>query len=309
MKIISKKDIEQVLSNTDMLEKIEQGFVLHSKGLSCLPPVAELAMDNAEVHIKYGYIEGGEHYIVKIASGFYDNPALGLPSSNGLMLLFSLKTGEAVCLLHDEGILTDYRTALAGAVSAKYLAPKNLETIGIIGAGRQAKLNALSISKVTGCKNVLIWGRNAERGLKCAKEIEAMGISADYCSDMEKLAQASQLIVTTTPSTSPLLFEGMVKKGSLIIALGSDTEEKQELDLALTQSARLVVDSKQQCQSRGEVSKLLKQGLTSLENITELGELIQQGLQASTHDSITLVDLTGIAVQDLKIAEAVYQSF
>jgi len=306
MKIICRKDIEQILSTTDMLEKIEEGFVLHSQGFSRLPPVAELAMDSAEVHIKYGYIEGGSYYIVKIASGFYNNPAVGLPSSNGLMLLFSLQTGEAVCLLQDEGILTDYRTALAGAVAAKYLAPKNIDAIGVVGAGTQAKLNAVAISKVTGCKNILVWGRNTERAKQCAKEIEAMGLSASSCSNIEDLTQAAQVIVTTTPSTSPLLTKDMVQKGSLIIAIGSDTEEKQELDTELTRAARLVVDSKQQCQLRGEVSQLIKRGLASLDDLTELGEVIRNGITPTSKESITIVDLTGIAVQDLKIAEAVY---
>ena len=306
MKIICRKDIEQILSTTDMLEKIEEGFVLHSQGFSRLPPVAELAMDSAEVHIKYGYIEGGSYYIVKIASGFYNNPAVGLPSSNGLMLLFSLQTGEAVCLLQDEGILTDYRTALAGAVAAKYLAPKNIDAIGVVGAGTQAKLNAVAISKVTGCKNILVWGRNTERAKQCAKEIEAMGLSASSCSNIEDLTQAAQVIVTTTPSTSPLLTKDMVQKGSLIIAIGSDTEEKQELDTELTRAARLVVDSKQQCQLRGEVSQLIKRGLANLDDLTELGEVIRNGITPTSKESITIVDLTGIAVQDLKIAEAVY---
>jgi ornithine cyclodeaminase len=308
MKIIPRSEIEKILLANDFLTKIEDGFVLHSKGLSHIPPVAELAMDNGEVHIKYGYIVGGDHYVVKIASGFYQNPSLGLPSSNGLMLLFSLKTGEAVCLLQDEGLLTDYRTALAGAVAAKYLAPKEMDTIGIVGTGTQAKLNAIAISKVTGCKKVLIWGRNSQRAEQCAQEITSNGIAASTCSSITELASRTRLIVTTTPSTSPLLFKDDVQKGTLIIALGSDTEAKQELDTGLTRGARLIVDCKDQCQSRGEVSHLIKQGLIQQDDLTELGELIQKGTSPVSKDGITVVDLTGIAVQDLMIAEAIYQS-
>tara|TARA_R110002167_G_scaffold313732_1_gene519407 strand:+ start:2265 stop:3215 length:951 start_codon:yes stop_codon:yes gene_type:complete len=306
MKIIPRSDIEKILLAHDFLTNIEEGFVLHSKGLSHIPPVAELAMDNGEVHIKYGYIVGGDHYVVKIASGFYQNPSLGLPSSNGLMLLFSLKTGEVVCLLQDEGLLTDYRTAQAGAVAAKYLAPKELDTIGIIGTGTQAKLNAIAISKVTGCKKVLIWGRNPQCAQQCALEISSNEIAASTCSSIKELASRTRLIVTTTPSTSPLLFKDDVQKGTLIIALGSDTEEKQELDNGLTKVARLIVDCKNQCQSRGEVSHLFKQGTIQQDDVTELGELIQKGPSPITKDNITVVDLTGIAVQDLMIAEAVY---
>lgn len=126
MKVITKPEILTVLEQYDPLLEIERGFINYSKGLACIPPVGELMLEKGEVHIKYGYLKGGKHYVIKVASGFYNNPAIDLPSSNGLMILFCTETGQAKCLLQDEGVLTDHRTAIAGAIAAKYFAPEEV---------------------------------------------------------------------------------------------------------------------------------------------------------------------------------------
>ena len=113
MKIIRRQEIEQVLPQLDLIPAIERGFVDYSAGRATIPPVGELLLPDGEVHIKYGYVDGGEHYVIKIASGFSGNPALGLPSGDGMMLLFSQRTGEPTCLLLDEALLTDVRTAVS----------------------------------------------------------------------------------------------------------------------------------------------------------------------------------------------------
>ncbi|MEM7336454.1 MAG: hypothetical protein AAF490_30525, partial [Chloroflexota bacterium] len=128
-KIINKAQIETILQQIppqNLLQLIEWGFKQYSLGNSVVPPVGELLMDNGEVHIKYGLIKGNDHYVIKIASGFFDNPKLGLPTSNGMMLAFNQKTGQPTAVLLDEGLLTDVRTAVAGAIAAKHLAPTSI---------------------------------------------------------------------------------------------------------------------------------------------------------------------------------------
>ena len=124
MKIVTLDEIKRVLPGLDLMPAIEAGFVAYSAGRSVVPPVGELLLEKGEVHIKYGFIKEDEHYVIKIASGFYGNPQLGLPTSSGLMLMFSQATGQPVAALLDEGVLTDVRTAVAGAIAAKYLAPQ-----------------------------------------------------------------------------------------------------------------------------------------------------------------------------------------
>ena len=140
MHVVRKADIEAALAHVDVAGAIAEGFVAYSNGRTVVPPVGELRFDAppGDVHIKYGYVRGGETYVVKIASGFYENPLIGLPSSNGLMLVFAQKTGELRAVLLDEGLLTDVRTAAAGAVAAKHLAPPDVRAIGIVGTGIQA---------------------------------------------------------------------------------------------------------------------------------------------------------------------------
>ena len=123
MDVLTKADVAAVLPSIDLMAEIEAGFVAYSRGESVVPPVGELLFEDppGEVHIKYGYITGDNYYVIKVASGFAANRDLGIPTSNGLMLLFSQQTGELVAVLHDEGILTDIRTAVAGAIAAKHL--------------------------------------------------------------------------------------------------------------------------------------------------------------------------------------------
>src|SRR5689334_23216544 len=124
MKILSRQQIEKLLCFPDILEAIEQGFIAYSQGETVVPPVASLHFEYppGDCHIKYGYTKKGKYYVVKIASGFHDNPKIGLPAGNGLMLLFNKSTGELLSVLLDEGYLTDIRTGAAGCIAAKYLA-------------------------------------------------------------------------------------------------------------------------------------------------------------------------------------------
>ena len=137
-KIIKLEQIKEILKSIDPIQNIEEGFVAYSQGKVVVPPIGEMIFENppGDCHIKYGYIKGDDYYIIKIAAGFYDNPKIGLPGYSGLMLLFSQKTGELICILLDEGHLTNVRTAAAGAVVAKYMAPKKVHRIGIVGPWR-----------------------------------------------------------------------------------------------------------------------------------------------------------------------------
>ena len=165
MKLLNKKEITEVIRNTDpneLIKYIETAFISYSDGTANIPPVGHLGFEAppADIHIKYGHIKEDPYYVIKIASGFYDNPSIGLPSSNGMMLAFDAKTGTPACILSDEGYLTDLRTALAGAVAAKHLAPKHVSCIGIIGTGIQARFQLQYLKHVTDCKTVFVFGRD-----------------------------------------------------------------------------------------------------------------------------------------------------
>lgn len=310
MKIISLEQIKEILPSIDLIPEIEKGFVAYSQKKAVVPPVGELLMEKGEVHIKYGFIEKDNYYVIKIASGFYENAKFGLSSSNGLMILFKQETGELVCILLDEGHLTNVRTAVAGAVAAKYLAPKKVRKIGIVGTGIQARLQLTHLVGIIECREVLVWGRSEGELIKYKKEMETEGFKIETTGDANEILGSCNLIVTTTPSETPLLFENHLKKGTHITAVGSDTPQKQELDSKILQSADLIVaDSIFQCLERGEIFQAVSSNNITKDDLVELGNIISGEKAGRTSDEqITVADLTGVAVQDIKIAKAIFES-
>src|SRR5512136_1334504 len=160
--VVPLDEIKKALASIDPLPLIEAGFVAYSRGEVVVPPVGELVFDDppGDVHIKYGYIKGGDIYVIKIASGFPDNPRRGLPSGDGLMLVFEQATGVLQAVLLDEGYLTNLRTAVAGAVVAKYLAPQRVTAAGILGAGVQGRMQLDWLRRVRSFEEAVVWGLN-----------------------------------------------------------------------------------------------------------------------------------------------------
>ncbi len=254
MLIVERSRIEEVLAGLDLLPMIEDAFRGYSAGRAVVPPVGELLLEHGEVHIKYGAIAGDDYYVIKIASGFYENPALGLPSSNGLMLVFRQDTGELEAVLLDEGHLTDVRTAVAGAIGAKYLAPPKVERVGVLGTGVQARLQLLHLAPLFETREVVAWGRDPARLDAYRADMAAHGFEVVAAESPADVAAAAQLIVTTTPATEPLLHAADIRPGTHINAIGSDTTEKQELAAdVLARADVIVADSLEQCRTRGEI--------------------------------------------------------
>ena len=307
--IYTLEQIKQAVETLNFSTAIEQGFVAYSNGQVVVPPVGELIFEDppGDTHIKYGYIKNDDYYVIKIASGFYQNVKLNLPSSSGLMLVFSQKTGVLETILLDEGFLTNVRTAVAGEIVAKYMAPEEVSIIGVYGTGVMARMQAQYLHSVTNCKRIIVWGRS-ESSLQSYKEdMQKEGYEVQTTLKSEAVTDISNLILMTTPSTTPLIKAGQIKPGTHITAMGSDTAEKQELDAQILRNADIVIaDSLSQCQERGEIYKALLAGNFTMDRVVELGSAIESGSRIRTsEDQVTVADLTGVAVQDVQIAKAV----
>ena len=304
--------LDQIVNAADSLDftkSIELGFVAYSKGQVVVPPVGELVFENppGDTHIKYGYIKDDDYYVIKVASGFYQNIKMGLPSSSGLMLVFSQKTGALDTILLDEGYLTNVRTAIAGKIVASYMAPKDITAIGVFGTGTMARMQVEYLKTVTPCKRIIVWGRSDSSLQAYKKDMQTLGYDVQTTTSESDVTQSCNLIIMTTPSTVPLVKADMVQAGTHITAMGSDTAEKQELDEQILRNADIIVtDSLDQSQERGEVFKALSAGAIELRNVVELGAVIEADKAIRTAcDQITVADLTGVAVQDIQIAKAV----
>jgi ornithine cyclodeaminase len=305
-------EIKTILSNFDLIEIIEEGFVAYSQGKVVVPPVGELIFEDppGDAHIKYGYIRGDDYFVIKIATGFYENTQLGIATGNGLMLVFSQKTGELVSVLLDEGHLTDVRTAAAGAVAAKHLAPTNVECIGVMGAGIQGRLQLTYLASIIPCRSVMVWGINDQELKSYALEIGNLGYDVRTTREARQVPASCRLIVTATPSKSPLLKAEWIRPGTHVTAMGSDTHEKIELDPQILAQADIVVsDSISQSKTRGEIFRATRAGVLNRLDLIELGAVIQNpSLRRQDDKQITVADLTGVAVQDIQIAKAVYEN-
>ncbi len=304
------KGIIQGNPTTNLIHSIEEGFVMYSQKKVIVPPVGYLGFKHpsGDVHIKYGYIEGDDFYVIKIASGFYQNPAKGLPTSNGMMLLFSQKTGETLSILLDEGYLTDIRTAAAGAVAAKYLAPSRISCIGIVGTGVQARLQLTYLKSITNCRSVIVWGRSEDKLAAFKSDPELTDFAINTTSDINYLTSRCNIIVTTTPARKAILMAAHILPGTHITAMGADADGKQELDPMIFDKADIIVaDSKDQCIDHGDIGYAVRDGIIDPKKIVELGNVIHdKKLRRSSDQQITIADLTGVAIQDIQITKYVY---
>jgi len=308
IKILTEAELRKVVRlDLAAVETVEKAFAALATGKVVMPPILSMAIPeaNGEVDVKTAYIPGFDGFAVKVSPGFFDNPKLGLASLNGLMILFSAKTGLVQALLLDNGYLTDIRTAAAGAVAARHLAPAMVETAGVIGTGVQARLQIIAASLVRPFKRVLVWGRDGDKAAKCALDLAAeLGIDARPEHDRARLVAESQLVVTTTPAGEPVLKADWLHPGLHITAMGSDQAAKNEIDpRALAAADLYVADRVSQTRLLGELRSAIAAGAWKKGTPPELGEIVTGARPGRTSDDqVTICDLTGTGAQDTAIA-------
>jgi ornithine cyclodeaminase len=309
MTILTEADLRKIVKlDLDAVACIERAFSALATLPVAMPPILRLDIPehHGEVDVKTAYVPGLDGFAIKISPGFFDNPKIGLSSTNGMMVLLSATTGLVEALLLDNGYLTDVRTAAAGAVAAKHLARKDAAVAAIYGAGAQARLQLEALKLVRPVEEARIWARDAVKAEKTAAELrERLGIIVRAESDAARAAAGADVIVTTTPSTEPLIHAGFVTAGQHITAMGSDAEHKNEIAPAILKLADLyVADSGKQTRRLGELHHAIDAGLISAEaEVAELGDIIAGKRHGRRNASdITMADLTGTGVQDTAIA-------
>jgi ectoine utilization protein EutC len=311
IRILTEAELRQALTlDLPLIDAIEAAFTALASGRVTMPPILSMALPeaNGEVDVKTAYIPGFEGFAIKVSPGFFDNPKLGLPSLNGLMILFSATTGLVQAVFLDNGYLTDLRTAAAGAVAARHLAPATVETAGVIGTGVQARLQLQAAHLVRPFRKALVHGRDRARAEACAADLAAsLGIEAEAIADPAELVSRSQLVITTTPARSPVLMADWLHEGLHVTAMGSDQAEKNEIDpRALAKADLYACDRVSQCEKLGELRTAKAAGLWTRGTPPELGAIVageSPGRRAETE--ITICDLTGTGAQDTAIASHV----
>ncbi|WBU58824.1 cyclodeaminase [Paracoccus albus] len=286
---------------------VEQAFGRLAEGGVEMPPVLSMHLPdvNGEVDVKTAYVPGLPGFAVKISPGFFDNPAKGLPSTSGLMVVLSSETGRVQAVLLDNGYLTDLRTAAAGGVAAKHLARADAGRAAIFGAGMQARMQLQALRLVRPIAEAAIWARDPDKAAALAAELADDGLNIRAEADPERAAAWADVIVTTTPASQPILRAEWLRPGQHVTAMGSDQDGKNELDpLCLDRADLYVADRVSQTQSLGELQAALNAGIIAdTTEIPELGQIITgQHPGRTSPDQITIADLTGTGVQDTAIA-------
>ena len=312
--ILNSSEIKKCVQlNGQLIPIIEDAFKSLALGKTTMPPILRLDIEkyHGESDVKAAYIDGLDSYAIKVASGFFNNPNLGLPSSNGLMILLDSKTGMLKSVLLDKGYLTDVRTAIAGAIAAKHLSNPESSNVGIIGAGIQAKMQLEALLLVRNIKTAYIWSRDSKKTNKFVQNIkDKINIKIIACESPEQTVNLSEILITCTPSKSPIIKSEWLKKGLHITAMGSDAEMKNELDPKIIKDCDCYIpDSQSQTSILGELNHAIKAGLVSAEKkYNELGSvIINSNLGRSNINDVTVADLTGTGVQDTAIARHTYK--
>ena len=306
---LNKTEIMELFSFEKAVSLIQNAYIASSNGNVQTAEVVHLGFpkSNGDCHIKSGHIADTASYVIKIASGFYDNPSKGLASSNGMMLAFSATTGETVAILRDEGWLTDMRTAIGGALATRALACTSASKVLLIGTGIQAKMQAKCLVKLMPERGITfrVWGRNSTAARNTAAELSKQGLEIKIVSTLQKEVSTADIIITTTPSTTPLFANDLVRRGTHVTAIGADSPGKQELPTGLVTSASLrVCDIARQSLEHGEFQTAGK--LEPSLDVTELGHILSGAHSGRYSDNeITVADLTGIAAQDIAITQAI----
>lgn len=310
MKIITADQVRANLKLEDLIEPMQNAFKAFSRGDSS-DAIGFLRPNGGEVHVKSGFMQGSRVFAVKVSAGFQDNAARGLPIWDGAVMAFDANTGALIAVVQDGGLLTDWRTAVAGAVASKALARDDAKTLGIIGTGIQALWQPLAHHKLLEFEKLLIWGRNTEKAiaLKTKLEPQLQGVQIEVHSNLETLVRESEIIVTATASLTPLIQSGWVQPGTHITAVGADDENKRELEPALLEKADvIVVDSLTVNQKYGDIAKALQLGRLEMARLIELGALLENpSLGRSSGLQITVAKLVGLGVQDLAAVEVVLE--
>jgi ornithine cyclodeaminase len=305
MRAVPLDEIRAAVSLPDVIAAMRDAVIAQSRGECDTPMPMHLSVGgpDAEVHIKSSWRRGGEFWAVKAAGSFPGRLALGKTAGSGMVLLASASTGNPVALFLDEGWMTDVRTAAVAAMATRELGRRDA-VFGILGSGVQARLQAELHAEVLPLERVVLWGRNPERAEACRREIAALlpGVAVAAAASPGEVAAQTRLLVTATASRQALLEVGDVRPGTAILAVGSDSPGKQELDPAILRGAALLlVDSVAQCARLGE----LQHALSEKDRAIEIGAWCADPRPTDPGD-LAVCDFTGLGVEDLAIAEQVF---
>jgi ornithine cyclodeaminase len=308
--VLDREDVQRLVGMADAVTAVREAFAAADQGRAVMPAPLELRLPEAdgELHVKGAYLRGAPVFAVKTATGFYRNLSRGLPVSGGMTLVYDAETGRLRVLVADGGLLTELRTAAAGALAAELLARREARTAAVIGTGGQARYQLQALLQVRPVEQVRVWGRRREAAEQYARDMAATGATVSVAVTAREVVEGAEVVITATSASQPLVEAGWLAPGAHVTAVGADMPHKQELDPQILAAAdKYVPDSIQAAAACGELHHAIKAGVFDAGSVHgELGALASGRLPGRTReDELTVADLTGLGIQDAAIAALV----
>jgi ectoine utilization protein EutC len=310
VRVLDREDVQRLVGMADAIAVVREAFAAADRGAAVMPAPLELRLPDAdgELHVKGAYLRGAPVFAVKTATGFYQNPARGLPVSGGMTLVYDAETGVLRVLAADDGLLTELRTAAAGALAADLLARPQASTAAVIGTGGQARYQLQALLEVRPIEQVRVWGRRPEAAQRYAEELSSAGVTVTAVPTARQAVAGAEVVITTTSASEPVIEAGWLAPGTHVTAMGSDMPHKNELDpRILAQADKYVPDSLAAAARSGELRRAVEAGVFAPESAYAELPALASGRRPGRAgaDEITVADLTGLGIQDAAIAELV----
>jgi alanine dehydrogenase len=309
--LLTRSDVVELLDMPGCIEAVEKAFRLHAEGKAAPPGILGMHVEGGGFHIKAATLPGARSYFAaKTNANFPGNPkAHDLPTIQGAILLFDAANGRPLAVM-DSAEVTALRTGATTAVAAKYLAKTSSATLTLVGCGAQAGAQLRAVSAVRGLRRVFVSDIDPGRASRFAEQYrDVLYLDVEAVNDLPGAISASDICVTCTPSRQFIVKRDWVPRGCLVAGVGADNEHKQEIDPALFRSARVVVDSLEQCATIGDLHHAISNGACTRKDVhAELGEIVagrKSGRQDETET--ILFDSTGVALGDVASAARLYE--
>lgn len=312
--VLGRRDLEQVLEMPSVIEGVTSVYKLKAQGKTVVWPLVSYDFEEAGavMDIRSGCVFGENLHGLKMLNNFPHNKDKGLPPFNGMLMIFDSETGIPLGVM-DAAYITCMRTGAAGAIGAKALARKGSQVLFVLGAGKQAiyqiaaSLIALPTIKKVYIADVLDEANGRAFAASCAERLrsefhlECKGVTFAPVSDLAASVGESDIIITITPSRSPVIKKEWVQPGTHFSCIGSDMEGKEEIDPRIFAGAKVYADDLAQCLNVGEMEIPVKSGIIQKKDICgEIGQVLSGQIPGrENEEEITIFDATGLALLDL----------
>jgi alanine dehydrogenase len=308
--ILSQEGIKRLVDMRQALGIVERVLALHAKGETRMPAKIYIHLDKYQGDFRAmpAYIQGLEACGIKWVNVHPGNNIYRLPAVMAVIIINDPRTGFPLAVM-DGTYITNLRTGAAGGVAAKYLANKGSSRIALVGCGQQAQTQLLALSRIFRLKLVSLFDCDPGRSRLFMRQMRLLGLKMNCCRYISDCVSNADIVVTTTPSRSPIVKSEWISPGTHINAIGADAKGKEELDPQILKMARIFVDDWQQARHSGEINVPLAKKIIKESDICgSLGDVIIGETEGRlSREQVTVFDSTGLAILDVAVASYVYK--